>query len=573
MAGYVVVMVDLLESSDTITSGPESGARSLTYAVHPFERERVWLSKREHIELHAQVKSYKRLHARALERLRQLKENRRQLVAQHKAREAELLAQLDQAKAEVRGLRQRHFGTRSERAQTRKPLWCPRTPEKGRRPRGQQPGAPGHGRSRLTGLPTREQRVESPRRCPRCGASMTAIAGTRDREVLEIEVAAHRRVIKRQRYRTNCQCGCLPAVCAAPPPPQLIPRGKFGISVWVEVLLAKFLYAQPTHRLCRDWRDRGLPIAQGTLTEGLRRIQPLFTPLHAGLRQRLREATHWHADETDWRVFEECEGKQGQRWYLWLFQSGEVVDFQLDPTRSAQVPRAVLTTAAQGVLSVDRYAAYHKYVRENDKVRRALCWAHQRRDFLAVAIQHPELWAWTADWITRIGVLYRHHAKRRAARPGTARYRHREQTLHRHMERMRQRAEAERDDVSLHPAARRLQRLMLAHWAGLSVFLQYPEIDLDNNRAERALRPAVVGRKNYYGSARQWSGTLAADMLSVLATLELWGINPRTWLTAYLQACAHAGGRLPPDHDTYLPWRMSDTQRRRMRTPPLQGVA
>lgn len=567
-------MANPADNPEVVPPSASLGEDSFGDSVHPFEREQVCLSKREYIELRAQAKSYKALHTRAVERLRQLEQYCCQLVEQHKAREAEFLVQLDQAKAEVRGLRQRHFGTKSERAKTRKPLW-PRRSARGTRPRGQQPGAPGHGRTRLSQLPSREERVQSARVCPRCGEPMAALCGTQDSEVVEIEVAAYRRVIKRQRYRANCQCRCTPAIGAAAPPPRLIPRGKFGISVWVEVLLSKFLYGQPTHRLCRDLHDRGLPIAQGTLTDGLRRIQPLVTPLLNGLRQRLREASHWHADETDWRVFEDCEGKQGQRWYLWVFRSAEVVVFQLDPSRSARVPTAVLTSAAEGVLSVDRYAAYHKYVRENDKVCRALCWAHQRRDFLAVAIKHPELWRWAAGWVARIGRLYRYHAQRRAARAGSKRREHSDARLLRQVERMRKRAERERDDPSLHEAARRLHRLMLENWDGLSVFLHHPEVALDNNLAEQALRPAVVGRKNYYGSGSQWSGALAAEMMSVLATLELWGINPRTWLTAYLQACAYAGGRAPPDHEAYLPWRLPEARRTRLRAPlgTLQGAS
>ena len=559
-------MVTPTDSPEITAPGSAPGSESSAGSLHPFEVEQVTLSKRAYIELRAQAKYYQRLHTKAIERLQQLERRHSEEIDQHHARETELLAALDQAKAEVRGLRQRHFGTKSERAKTRKPPW-PGGCAKSHRPRGQQPGAPGHGRTRLPELPSRGSRVQSDRKCPRCGESMEAIAGTRDSEVIEIEVAAYRRVIKRQRYRAGCQCGCLPAIATAPPPPQLIRRGKLGISLWAEVLLSKYRYAQPTHRLCRDWRDRGVPIAQGTITGGLRKIQPLFAPLLDALRQRLREANHWHADETDWRVFEECEGKQGQRWYLWVFRSPEVVCFQLDPTRSAQVPTAVLTAQAQGVLSVDRYAAYHKYVRDNNQVRRALCWAHQRRDFLAVAIKYPELWRWAAKWVAQIAILYRHHANRRASQPGSRHFARCDDKLRRHLERMRKRAAARCEDPSLHKAARRLHRLMLANWAGLTEFVEHPEIALDNNPAEQSLRPAVVGRKNYYGSGSQWSGVLAADMMSLLATLEIWGINPRTWLFDYLHACAHAGGRVPPDHEHYLPWRMAEARRARLSAP------
>ncbi len=73
---------------------------------------------------------------------------------------------------------------------------------------------------------------------------------------------------------------------------------------------------------------------------------------------------------------------------------------------------------------------------------------------------------------------------------------------------------------------------MVGYWDRLTGFLGFPEIDLDNNAAERTLRPGVVGRKNDYGSL--WSGELAAGMLSMLATQEILGINPRAWLTTYL---------------------------------------
>jgi transposase len=94
----------------------------------------------------------------------------------------------------------------------------------------------------LTHLSVFEETVEldSPQ-CPACGAPLSGFPGTDDSEVLEIEVRAYRRVIRRRRYRCGCDCGVLPRIGAAPAPPRLIERGKFGISVWVSVLLDKFL--------------------------------------------------------------------------------------------------------------------------------------------------------------------------------------------------------------------------------------------------------------------------------------------------------------------------------------------
>jgi transposase len=92
------------------------------------------------------------------------------------------------------------------------------------------------------------------------------------------------------------------------------------------------------------------------------------------------------------------------------------------------------------------------------------------------------------------------------------------------------------------------------HWVGLTRFLDDPRLPLDNNASERQLRGPVVGRKNYYGSGAIWSGRLAAMLFSLFATLQRCQINPREWLTSYLQACAKAGGRQPPNVNEWLPW-------------------
>ena len=97
---------------------------------------------------------------------------------------------------------------------------------------------------------------------------------------------------------------------------------------------------------------------------------------------------------------------------------------------------------------------------------------------------------------------------------------------------------------------------MTVHWTGLTVFVDHPEVAMDNNVAERDARLAVVGRKNFYGSGSEWSGQLAATMYSVLMTVKLWRLNARTWLSSYLQACADNGNRAPPDINAFLPWAM-----------------
>lgn len=284
------------------------------------------------------------------------------------------------------------------------------------RARGQQPGAAGHGRTLQTHLPRRIESVviDSPQ-CPDCGLPLNTFPGTEDSEVLEIEVKAYRRVIHRRRYRPNCPCGCLPGIVTAPPPARLIAKGKLGISIWVSVLLDKFLYARPSYRLLQDLADHGLNLSPGTLTGGLRAIAPLFAPLQAALVTQLRGETRWHADETRWEVFVEIEGKVGHRWYLRVFQSPSAIHYVLDPSRSAAVPAAALPGVQAGVLSCDRYVAYPTWARQRPGVVLSFCWAHQRRDFLHLANDYPELFAWALEWVERIGDLYRLQTLRQEA--------------------------------------------------------------------------------------------------------------------------------------------------------------
>jgi transposase len=144
--------------------------------------------------------------------------------------------------------------------------------------------------------------------------------------------------------------------------------------------------------------------------------------------------------------------------------------------------------------------------------------------------------------------------------------------LREHVRLLQQRCGEELADPQLAGPARKVLKVMKSYWPGLVVFIEHPWLDLDNNAAERALRPAVVGRKNYYGSGSQWSGQLAASVLSVLGTMRLWAVNPRTWLQAYLQACACAGGQPPQDIDAFIPWRMTPAQLAAMRQPAVSAA-
>jgi len=125
---------------------------------------------------------------------------------------------------------------------------------------------------------------------------------------------------------------------------------------------------------------------------------------------------------------------------------------------------------------------------------------------------------------------------------------------------------------SLSRSARTKQRKvcqsLLNHWDGLALFVENPQVPLDNNLAENTIRGPVNGRKNYYGSGSLWSAELATSLFSTFKTLPLWGINSRHWLTAYLNACAKNGGKAPMDVTPFLPWAMSEARRNELAQSP-----
>ncbi|MFM1978771.1 MAG: hypothetical protein RLZ68_36 [Pseudomonadota bacterium] len=539
----------------------------------PFALVFVTITKQEHIELKMSARNWQTLHRKAVARYDQQEVRHDRLVRELKAQalksNAALQGELDSAMAQVRDLQKRLFSGKSEQSRPSesrpKAATC--------RKRGQQINSAGHGRTIEAKLSERhEDIVLGKAQCPECGLAFKEFADTEDAQVLEIEVKAYRRVIHRHRYAPTCQCNCVSGIVTAPSPARLINRGKFGISVWASVLLDKFAYGRPSQRLLQDLADHGLNMAPGTLAGGLQAIAPLFKPLDDALRSKLRTEPYWHADETRWAVFVDVLGKVGHRWYMWVFQSCSVVHYVVDESRAAEVVMTELAGVKHGIISCDRYSGYKRFARLNPGVTLAFCWAHQRRDFLDLANSYPESSEWALQWVDRIGNLYHLNGLRLNASPDTPERISSQMVLEQAVQQMATDCAAGVANHETFPPAAKVLGSMTAHWSGLTVFVACPWVDIDNNQAERSMRAPVVGRKNFNGSGCEASAELAATMYSVFATMKLWGLNLRTWLTTYLQACADNGNAPPADIDTFLPWQMDAKRLAQMRACHLQEI-
>ena len=522
-------------------------------------RQEVADLRQENLKLRQEAGYWKSMHAAALVRI------------------AKLEAENEQLRGENRQLQARLFGQKSEHSTSPdRSNHLPGEETDGEilppQPRGQRRGRPGPQRRDYSHLPVVADLIELPadsRCCSQCGLPYMP-NGTEDSEQAEVEVRAYRRRSRRQRYQRTCNCPG-PRTIIAPLPPKLIPKGRLGTSIWVEILLGKYFSHQPIERQLAAWRLRGLDMAAGTVNGGLQHLEPLFQPLYDALLEHSAQADFAQADETRWLVFIEYEGKVGHRWWLWVFLTEDSVVFRLDPSRSHDVPEGHFAADACVILMVDRYSGYKAMAQVKlGNVILVFCWAHVRRDFIEVGKGWDELQPWALTWLRRIRALYRHQKQRLAHEPSSAEFQTADAALRQTVADMQTQAATELANPQLREPCRKTLTSLQKHWSGLTRFVDDLRIPLDNNASERANRGPALGRKNYYGSGSLWAGRLAAMLFSLLGTVTRCGLNPRLWLTWYLESCAAAGGKAPEDIQPFLPWNLSDERRSELALPTTQ---
>lgn len=565
----------------------------------------VTITQKELTELKRGNHFWKAQHQRAVERLALVEKEKTLNEAQAHEREALLKGKIEWLEAQNRDLRHRHFGKKSESG-------CNPTEKQSKqeqvakRPRGQQLGSRGHGRTQRPDLPVVEEQHELHGKCcSLCGLQYNPLMGDEESEIVEVAVNAYVRKINRNRYIKSCSCPSTPdspKIIVAPPPPKVIPKSSYGISIWVYILVNKFLYGQPLYRTLRELSNYGLPIAAGTLTDGLQKISALFTPLQEAFYAHQMTELWFNNDESRWKVYTIVEGKIGYLWYLWVTRSPHVVHFTIASTRSAAVPIAHFSQllANKVIVVCDRYSAYKKLARLNPAIILAFCWVHVRRDFINLGLGFPSLGEWGLEWVAEIGKLYQINKQRLAHWQEDFPLDQQSELFQKVQTRLEKQIEQIKDRVAqllmvdlaarttvklppnlkikekastpvpgeLHEAQRKLLISLQNHWHGLIVFVTHPQVPMDNNGGELAIRGPVVGRKNFYGSGSLWSAEFTAKMYTQLLTIESWGLNPHHWLQEYLTACAQMGGIAPTDLTNFLPWAMSEERRQHLSKPP-----
>lgn len=419
----------------------------------------------------------------------------------------------------------------------------------------------GNSRTKREGLEEVLENMEASAYCEECGEPFVS-NGWEESSTTEVEVRPHKRIIRRQRVRGKCECSRGREVVAKAPA-RLFPHSEYGNSVWAFYLYQRFSQHQTLCGVARWFENVGARVPKGTLGSRDRAFLDMFGPMGEAIAEHLRGSDVIHGDETGWRLMKLGSQKGNTRAWLWLCASEDAVLVNIDKSRSAaaglELFGGLRGPGAVQYLVCDRYCSYSAISKETG-LTLVFCWAHVRRDFIDVGRGDKEFSVWCARWLKRIGNLYGINRKRvdcfdRGSAKGFKRYQRR---LEEEVEKFFDMAEKELKGTVRSSAKSKPLSSLISHREGLSVFVGAPAVPMDNNLAEREIRPAVIARKLSYGSQSECGAKLMSCLYSVAETLRVNGINAYRWFLDYLDACAHNGGRAPEDLSRFLPWTMDE---------------
>lgn len=522
--------------------------------------------------------------------LRAEAKKREQVIQDLTVENRELRTQVEALSQHLARLKKEHYGPKRDTPPAPPPPAPPAPPaapaaplpmagtaeaDRAIRRRGQRPGTKGHGRHMHTELPTEDVVVPLPpglEACPRCHRPRIPMASEDRSEEITFDVIVKRRIHHRPRYRTTCQCKDVPRIVTPPPPPKVIPKGKFSPELLAFIAHEKFALGRPLNRILQFFAAQHLVLSEGTLVGLLTRIAFLIDPLVVAIESQNRAASAWNVDETRWQVYERIDGKTGYRWYIWVFVARDTIFYRVRSTRGACVLgehfdlREGDDLVPSGVVQSDRYVAYETL--DGDRFVNLYCWQHARRQFLEASLSHPAYRKWSRNWNDRLGLVFDLQEERKKTEPQSPAYLKIEAALRKQIQAIRKTLLRQlRQEDDLPESALDALCYLDNGWEGFARIVDFPDQSPDNNAAERALRGPVVGRKNFYGSGSVQSANVAASLWTVFATCKRNGVNGLALLTAYLKACAENGGEPPSDLAPFLPFALSVQDKARLALP------
>jgi transposase len=331
------------------------------------------------------------------------------------------------------------------------------------------------------------------------------------------------RKILREKYRCK---SCHGSIVTAPGPEKLIKGGSYSTGVAIDIAEQKYAHHMPIERIKKQYQDLGLKeIEAKTLIEQTHHLAEKLRKVSRAIRSEVVGSNVLHADETPWRML---EGHAKKSWYLWAFGSSIGVYYEANSSRSSEGAERILKDSSAEFLMVDGYTGYKKAHREvQAKHLIAHCWAHARRKFIEAEKNDPR--ALVA--IELIGKLY---ALQRVELTLPERLNQRKTESASVIGELRNWAN-EQNYLPKSSIGKAIEYL-IKYWRGLTLFLNHAEVPLDNNFAERSLRGAVLGRKNFYGNHSERGAETSMIFYTVIETCKINHVPPGEYLRYVIQS-------------------------------------
>ena len=340
--------------------------------------------------------------------------------------------------------------------------------------------------------------------CPDCGGSLAAPCDVRE-HVQEDIVPAKKKVTVYRRYRY--WCACCKRIVEAPPAEGEIPNARIGPAAVAWSVMLKQSLGLPFGKTARLLEDLcGLRVSPGALAQAAQRVAGRLSPEIDYITEAVRGSPAVNVDETGWRV-------GGRNHWMWAFVTDRLTLYRIVPSRAGRIAVEELGKDFAGVVVADFFSAYNKLSCEQQK-----CTVHLLRELRDCAKKNK-----TSEFAAFRKSLKRiiADAMRLVAKKDFDPSSHENLILRLH-DRVYSLAVAD----YINPDCRRLSKRLWQHGENLFTFLSYPGVVTpDNNRAERAIRPAVVLRKISGGSRTANGANASADLLSLSQTCRLNGVS------------------------------------------------
>ena len=395
--------------------------------------------------------------------------------------------------------------------------------------------------------------ADTEKRCA-CGCERTVI-GEQTSEQLDI-IPAKVQVLVHVRKKYACK-QCEEGVKTAPLSPQPIPKSNASPGTLAYITTAKYVDGVPLHRQEAGLNRSGIDIPRNTLANWMMRCGELIEPLIHRLEERLLNYPVIQCDETVVQVLNEPDKPPESHSYMWVRNGGPPTEpirlFHYANSRKAEVA-ARLFEGYQGYLQSDDYAGYNR-VAAQPGITHLGCWAHARRKFIdaqkATAKSKSKKTGKADMAVSLIAKLYaiENRIKHLSVE---AKQTIRQQEAVPILNKIRAWL-----DKTLHST---LPKGMLGkalgyldkNWHKLIVYTQDGRLSIDNNGAENALRPFVIGRKNWLFSASVRGAKSSANLYSLIETAKASGQEPYAYLCHVFKELPKA--KCIDDIERLLPW-------------------